>query len=264
MRKIYYLVFMLFTTIKMFGQTVTIYTVDRNDFSNMIQTITTQEEAETDYKTLILVYDYDRKEVIGGCGAYVNMVPTQKILKKIVNDAMQGLYKGLKNKDILRDPFNKVLGLDWGMTIENAIDKLEKIGLSSWEQAKDNKIICIQKIAWEGTLYDAVILTYFISNKQNKYLNSIEFVKLCNNAEDAKRIRNEIKLGLILNYSSEAIKEEVGKNKFIYYMVHDSFGTSRINLRIGKSTDNSYYLVTLWYNELFKASDNVRKDDESL
>lgn len=250
---------------EVFSQNVTIYMVftDDSDFSNVTQTIATQEEAETDYNTLIAVYDKKRDEYIGVCGSYLDMIPTKEELKKIVDNAIQNLYKGTPLTQ-LRDPFNRVLGLNWGMTIENIIDELENIGLFSYRQVADNKIIYDQKVAWEGTLYDAVRLSYFISNKQNKYLWGIEFMKICNSAEEAKRLRDEIKIGLSIKYRSERMKEEIAKNKFKYYMFFDSFGSSRINLSIGKNTFTNKYAVILWYNGLLKASECVRKDNEGF
>lgn len=259
----------LFMANEVFSQNVTVYTVctDDSDFSNVTQTTITQEEAETDYKTLILVYDNDRKEIIGGLGSYFNMIPTKEELKKVVNDAVQNSSKETpqtqsKIEKVFRDPYNKVLGLSWGMTIENAIDELEKIGLFSWRQVADDKIMYVQKVAWEGTFYGAVRLSYFTSNKQNKYLWGIEFMKICNNAEEAKRLRDEIKIGLSIKYGNEMMEEEVGENKFKYYMFFDSFGTTRINLHIGKSPDR--YAVILWYKGLLKASEYVRKDNEGV
>lgn len=95
MKKNVLLCFFLFIASEIFSQNVTVYTVctEDSDFSKVTQTITTQEEAETDYKTLILGCDNHRKEIIGSGGSCFDIIPTKEELKEMVNDAIQNLYK---------------------------------------------------------------------------------------------------------------------------------------------------------------------------
>lgn len=105
-----------------YSQNVTVYVVDRDDFDfkNIEVKVVTQKEAQVDFNTLVLVYDRYRDEVIGGYGSYKNYRPSNKELKKIIDDAVLDLYNGVfrirctemnpKNKG-----FDGILGLRWGM-----------------------------------------------------------------------------------------------------------------------------------------------------
>ena len=273
MKKI--LLFLLITVpVIAFSQNVTIYLVDRDDFdfSDVQITVKSQKEAETDFKTLVLVYDSYRKEVIGGWGSYENMKPTNEELKKIVNDAILDMYNGKhqiryseRHNSSATSPFDGILGLRWGMKIESAVNQLQKMGLSPWRQNGDNSIVCIHKTSWNGILYDAVWLDYMTSNKQNKYLFTINFMKILDNASSAKSTRDSIAIGLTLKYGAKAVKEEIDDNGFKSYTVYEEIGReiksiSRIQLFI--SADSDGYVVILAYYGAIEASKMVIKDND--
>ncbi len=274
MKKI--LLFLLITVpVIAFSQNVTIYLVDRDDFdfSDVQITVKSQKEAETDFKTLVLVYDSYRKEVIGGWGSYENMKPTNEELKKIVNDAILDMYNGKqqiryseRHNSSATSPFDGILGLRWSMKIESAVNQLQKMGLSPWQQNGDNTIICIHRTSWEGILYDAVWLDYLTSNKQNKYLYCISFMKLFDDARSAKSTRESIANDLKLKYGEESVKEEIDDNGFKRYSVWEEIGwevsASRIQLFINKLPDSGGYAVSLIYSGLGEASKMVIKDND--
>lgn len=160
------------------------------------------------------------------------------------------------------DPFDGILGLRWGMRMELAINKLENIGLSSWVESDDYRIVCVHKTSWNGILYDAVALEYYISNKQNKYLREIGFLKFCDSAEKAKSIREDIAISLKLTYGSDALREDVGDNGFKRYEVRAKVGegitVNRIDLFV-----SSKYSVVIKYNGAFEAARAAYNDDNN-
>lgn len=97
----------------------------------------------------------------------------------------------IENEFYSKRPIDGILGLHWGMKIEEAINELEKIGLTNWiDDAFVNKdgtrwIDYGQKISCDGILYDQMSLGYLTSNKQNKYLSCILLHKEHNSEEDA-------------------------------------------------------------------------------
>lgn len=96
-----------------------------------------------------------------------------------------------ENEYYSKKPIDGILGLHWGMGLEEAIDELEKIGLTNWiDDAFVNKdgtrwIDYGQKISCDGILYDQMSLGYLTSNKQNKYLSCILLHKEHNSEENA-------------------------------------------------------------------------------
>lgn len=97
----------------------------------------------------------------------------------------------IENEFYSKRPIDGILGLHWGMKIEEAINELKKIGLTNWiDDAFVNKdgtrwIDYGQKISCDGILYDQMSLGYLTSNKQNKYLSCISLEKEHNSEEDA-------------------------------------------------------------------------------
>lgn len=256
------------------SENVVIYIVDRDDydFSRVKRTVATKEEAETDYNTLILVYDSYQKKCIGGVGTYEYGEPTKTEFKQIVKESVLEMYKGntsIRGKGQKRiqnnDPFDNILGLRWGMKLDVAIEELKKMGLHSYVQSDDTAFDFIKKVSWEGVVYDNVRLEYMISNKQNKYLSGVGFLKFCNSAKEAKELRESIAIMLKLTYGEDAVKDKIGENKFKKYSVYKKYSwgsTNCINLYISKAYN--FYGVVLSYNGYMEACDYVNMDNESF
>ena len=252
-----------------FSQNVTIYIVDRDDFdfSDVQKTVTSQKEAETDYKTLVLVYDSYREEVIGGWGSYEDRKPTNKEFKKIVNDAIMDLYNGvyrircteINPKD---KGYDGILGLRWGMPMTEALAHLRSMSLTNVEQADAEHLIIFNDVFWYGTRFDCIRLGYMVSNKQNKCLCDLSFTRLCNNAQEAKQIRDAIARVFIMKFGRENIKEEIDENGFKKYTVWQEIGpefkVSRINLFVGKA--NGAYATCILYNGWIEASQVIENE----
>lgn len=233
------------------AQDVIVYFVNRDDynFENVTRKVMPQQELGVNYKTLVLVYDQYRDEVIGGWGAdYEDKYMTKPELKKIVDDAIQDLYHG---RNIIRTKtssansnYDGILGLHWGMKIEAAINDLNRIGLIDWEKVADEEYQCFQDVSWNGTTYNAVRLGFYTTNRQNRYLTEVRFFKLCQTATEAKNVRESIAGFLKMQYG-KSVREEIGENKFKqYYVIEDKgkYSTTRINLSITK-VENIYGII---------------------
>lgn len=207
---------------------------------------------EENYKTLIIVIDNQSQKTIDTKGYYENKFFDSTDLKEYIDNKY---YK------IRPEAFDNILGLQWGMKIEDAIQKLKEIRLYSWEQKSATEIWYIRTIAWNGNLFDAMTLAYVISNKQNKYLSEIRFLKICDNAEQAKILEKNIAFSLEKKYGEEAILKEIENNikcytVFGYSSVFPFWGKySRIDLKITSEA------VGLRYNGIFEAQAKVASDN---
>lgn len=247
------LVLLVLPSVRLVAQNVTIYIVDRDDFdfTNVTRKVVSQQEVETDYKTIVLVYDKYREEVIGGWGTYKEEIPTKSEFKQIVNDAIQDLYNGnirirtdATSTNAMNEKFDGILRLRWGMQIGKAIDKLRSMGLYTWEQVTEDEYQCIQSVSWDGMSYDSVRLGFYTTNCQNRYLTDVRFLKICSTAIEAKKNR-EIIANFLKYQFGDAVKEEIGENKFKEYVVMENKGgysQSRIHLSINK-TEGSYGII---------------------
>lgn len=265
------IVLLVLSSVHLRAQNVTIYIVDRDDFdfTNVTRKVVSQQEAETDYKTLVLVYDKYREEVIGGWGSYDDRNPTKSEFKKIVDDSIQELYNGENrirtdatstNTKKRNEKFDGVLGLRWGMKIETAINELRGMGLYTWEQVEEDKYQCIQNVSWDGRSYDAVRLGSYTTNRQNCYLTDVSFIKICSTANEAKNYR-EIISNFLKYQFGDAVKEEIGDNKFKRYVVMENKGgysVSRINLSINKA--GGMYGIILNYNGFMDIAELIESE----
>lgn len=263
------LVLIALSSARLDAQNVTIYIVDRDDFdfTNVTCKVVSQQKAETDYKTLVLVYDKYREEVIGGWGSYDDKSPTKFELKKIVDDSIQDLYNGniiirtdATSIDARDKKFDGILGLRWGMKIETAINELRGIGLYNWEQVTEDEYQCLQSVSWDGRSYDAVILGFYTTNRQNRYLTDVRFIKLCSTANEAKNYR-EIIANFLKYQFGDTVEEEIGENKFKKYVVMENKGghsVSRINLSINKS--GGMYGIILNYNGIWEITKLIESE----
>lgn len=276
MRKLFSSIIICFIfTVSSISQNVTIYIVDREDyqFERVQKKIVSQEETGLDYRQVVLVYDNNKKEVIDGQGSYILKEPTREELKEIVAKAIQNLYSGNsgihskeENPHINdNDPFNKILGLYWGMEIEDAVTKLKEIGVTSWTKAKDDDIICIKNITWDGVTFCSMKLGSMTSNKQKKYLSTISFGQICQTSEEAKSLRESIAVGLRIKYGASSVSEEIDSNKFKRYTVYQQGDVriSRINLCVNKIADGAYAVVLVYMGQL-DAFKRVKRDNDGF
>lgn len=256
------------------AQTVTVYIVDRDDYNfSKVQTkVLTQEEAETDLRTIVLVHDSYRKEVIGGWGSYIHKEREELNLKKIVEDAIQDLYDGKNELRIENKPnvnsddsrFDGILGLRWGCMLEEAISKLRTIGISDYEHT-DRAIYYAREIFWEGITYDMLRLEYMTSNKQRKYLTSIRFVKILKTVSEAKKIRESIANLLKFNFGTDNVESSIDETGFQKYTIRKkktNFSFNAIELDIRNM--GNIYVVSLLYQDVFPACDHINQDNNSM
>lgn len=241
----------------------TLYFVDRDDHElNIIHQIVPQKETETEYKTIVLVYDRYRDEIIGGRGSYKNKRPTKAELKQIINDAIMDLYDG--NPHIRCNEnhphFDGILGLHWGMEIEDAIIHLKTMSLNNVVHiGEDNSILILNEVYWNGVKFDNLHLSYFVSNEQKRYLGDIGFSRTYKSSSEAKKLRDNIYASLCYEFGKENIEESIDQNGFKSYLVFQDFGkmqSSRINLHITKS--NGLYSVVLTYYGWMEVAPKLR------
>lgn len=252
------------------SQLVIIYTVDRDDYNleNIKSEILTQEEAETEYRTIVLVYDSHREEIIGGWGSYKTKCPTKEDFRQIIDNAVMDLYNGIwrircteinpKNKG-----FDGILGLRWGMPMTDALAHLHSMSFTNVKQLDETHLTILDDVFWNGRRFDFFRLGYMVSNKQNKYLCDLVFARLCNNAQEAKQIRDSIAQAFIIEFGSENVEEEIDENGFKKYTVFQETKSeikiSRINLYIGKA--DGVYATCLYYYGWFEASQVIENDN---
>ncbi len=251
------------------SENILCYIITTNNYSfvstkevNMTQEYLQNLGIEENYKTLIIVFDDRLQTTICAQGFYEKKFLDSTELRKIADELIQ------KHKT-RPEVFDNILGLQWGMRLEDAIHKLQEIGLYSWTQASDTQIMYVQNIAWNGVLYGAVELSYIISNKQNKYLDGIIFLKLCDNAEQTKSLGENIVSSLMFKYGKEAIRINTDQtNRLIkYYEVYGSIfdmelpiTMARIKLAFGYDGVNGHG-ITLWYNGMLQAQEKVEADN---
>ena len=238
---------------------VTIYSIDKYDYdcSDVNRSVISQDAANTSYKTMVLIYDGNKN--IAKWGTNEDKVLSNIDLRKIVDNAVADIKK--------IDPFDGVLGLRWGMNLELAKSELKPLGLSSWMQLNDNAIMCTYKTSWMGIVYNSVRLGYYISNKQNKYLHNIAFIKLYDNFFDAKLAMEEIAGTLKIKYGEGAVRENIGKNNgYIVFQNINMIEVSRIKLYVTKMNSDFPYeaMLFLIYDDFEKASSLVEKDNKNM
>ena len=258
-----------FVPMYIYSQNVTVYVVDRDDYelSNLKTEIAPQNEIGVDFNTLILVYDRYRDEIIGGWGSYRKFRPSNKEFKKIIDDAVMDLYNGVyrircdeinpKNKG-----YDGILGLRWGMPMAEALAHLHSMSFTNVKQADAEHLMVIDDVFWNGIRFDCIRLGYMVSNKQNKYLCDLSFTRFCNNAQEAKQIRESIAGVFIMEFGRENVKEEIDENGFKKYTVWQEIESeikiSRINLFIG--TADAVYATCLSYNGWSEASKMITNE----
>lgn len=274
MRKILLFLFVITIQSVAYSQNVTIYTVDRDDytFSEVHKRVVPKEECEFDYKTVVLVYDRYLKEIIGGWGSYENIVPTSKDFRKIIDDAVFDMYCGKRrirsdercNVPSSDSPFDNILGLRWGMKLDLAVKSLYDLGLFDWEESDDNSILCIHKTAWNGVTYDAVRLNYQISNKQIKYLDGLIFMKMFTDVNKAKSMCENLASEFKEKYVDKLIKEEINEEGFkgytVYEQISEEKSMSRVIVGVTQATD-MFYAVVLTYCGWIEAARMVYNDN---
>ena len=258
-----------FIPMYIYSQNVTVYVVDRDDyeFSNLKTEIVPQKEIGVDFNTLVLVYDRYRDEIIGGWGSYRKFRPSNKEFKQIIDDTVMDLYDGvyrircteINPKD---KGYDGILGLRWGIPITQALAHLRSMSLTNVKQADAEHLIILNDVFWNGTRFDCIRLGYMVSNKQNKYLCDLSFTRICNNAQEAKQIRDSIAGIFIIEFSKENVKEEIDENGFKKYTVWQEIGPgikiSRIDLFVGKV--DGVYATCLSYNGWSEASQVIANE----
>lgn len=265
-------IFFLFFSKTACSQSVTVYIVDRDDseLKNIETKIISQEEAKTEYSTLVLVHDKYKKEIIGGWGSYHTKYPTKKEIKQIIDNAVIDLYNNRKQirstKITLQNAkYDGILGLTWGMDLNDALSHLNTMSLSDVHQADDEHLIILNSVFWNGIKFDVIRLGYMVSNKQKPYLSEIGFTRFCENSQEAKKIRDLISFSLYQDFGKDNISETIDENGFkrytIYQKISDDIKISRISLFIGQG--DKTYGVCLLYNGWTEALESVMNDNSN-
>ena len=238
-----------------FSQNATLYVVDvtDTDFSNIKKYTYTKQTLNTNFSTIVDVRNGNYS--IGRIANWQDKELTKSELEKMVSSVL-----GMNNLK-----YDEILGLRWGMKLEQAVSELREIGLKYWSNI-DNGIICMHKTAWNEVTYDGVRLCYFTSQKQNKFLYETGFIKFCNNLMDAQALQKNIATTLKLEYGSESFEENIEENGFKSYMIYGPTrggSISRINLYINE-IDKSHYAIILIYNGILAASEAVERDNQRM
>lgn len=233
---------------------VTIYYVDRDDYEldNITYDIIPQKDADTEYKTMVLVYDRFRDEIIGGSGSYSDTPPTNAEFKEIINNAIMDLYNGKRQIRCseAHPLFDGILGLYWGMNIEHALNHLKSMALTNVHQVPNKEsLLIINEVYWNGMKFDFLNLSYMVSNKQKKYLGEISFCHILNSSTEAKNFRNNIYRSISQEFDKEDIQGSLNQDGFKSFTIYQKIGKikfGRININITKLDGN--YVVSLKYN----------------
>lgn len=118
--------------------------------------------------------------------------------------------------------------------------------------------------------FDCVSLGYFISNKQNRYLRSLDFMRICDNVQQAKETCDNLKASLLLIFGKENLEEGINdqgsKQYQVFQTVRNDWGKSiygfpRIVLYFAK-IENNRYGVMLSFNGFREAGKMVMADDQ--
>lgn len=116
---------------------------------------------------------------------------------------------------------NSVLGLRFGMRMENAIKQLRTIGLTEYEKIDETRIMYIHDTAWDDVMYNFVILNYCVSNRQNAYLDEIGLLKLFDDLADADKCMQNVLHQLKTKYGQDSAKMKVGDNGIAEYTIYE-------------------------------------------
>lgn len=240
---------------------VHVYIVDRNDyeFSNILLVYSTQEKLDIYYKSIVFVYDKSLDSYIDGVGFYEYERPSNLRLKRIVEEAERN-YK--KNKVINKlkgrnDPFDGIFGVRWSMSLSQVQKIFQKYGLYKWYSVKEGSVLGLKDLYWEGTMYNAIHISFYTSNLQNTYVHSLTFSKRCSTAEEARTVQKNIYYALNTRYRNNQIVSKTKENNFRSYTVFKQMehgSISAINLFISKNGIDKNYYVNLEYSGLLEAS----------
>lgn len=104
---------------------VTIYSIDKNDYnySHVEQVILSQEAANTKYGTIILVNDGAKN--IAKWESHDNITFSDSEFRRIVESIKESVKRD--------DPFDGILGFYWGMTVDDVVDGLKRLNITSWK-----------------------------------------------------------------------------------------------------------------------------------
>lgn len=138
---------------------------------------------------------------------------------------------------------NSVLGLHFGMRMEDAVRQLSAIGLTEYQKIDETRIMYIHDTAWDDVMYNFVILNYCVSNRQNAYLDEIGLLKLFDNSIDANKCLLSVLNQLKMKYGQDSAKMEVQANGITEYTIFEkiidgatsaeSASQSRVTLSVG-------------------------------
>lgn len=212
------LIVILLLPISLLAHKVNVYIVDRDDyeFKNVEFRSSESVELGTDFKTLVLVYDRYRKEIISGWGSYEYKRPSNEEFKKIVKDAIFDSYNGefrIRSSQPKKISISKGIGLYWGMTMDDAFRNLKAFSFDFTYQDDETHIMCAHELEAFGIKFDFFRVGFF--NKRN--LSNIHYVKIVPTVSEAKKTRDELYASISTKYSKERIKKKIDSDGFRSY-----------------------------------------------
>ena len=217
-----------------FPKDLDVYIVDRDDyeFKNVEYRLSSTEEFRTDYKTLVLVYDRYRDEILGGRGFYEKRYPSKDEFRKIINDVVVESY--LRSDGILIDSpddsnnrsLKSIFGLYWGMPLLEALNHLKKKSLNNIVKWDDDSYVIVNSVEFFGLRCDFFRLTFDDSPYKGKILSAMDFVQIVDSASLAKKTRENVCNFLRKEYDKNNIIETVNSNGFKEYTFYGFDGES--------------------------------------
>lgn len=163
------------------------------------------------------------------------------------------------------DPFNNILGLRWGMNLNDAILKLKELGLSEYETSvNDNglSVLFNDNVYWDGMWFNHLTLNSFVSNRQQCYLSEIIFSKNLSDIIDAKNIFEQVAVQLRWRFGVDMVKKDFKGGDLIYYIEEDLKGLVMPRVILGRSEYHQEfgYIIALKFNGYMEASKRVYDD----
>lgn len=178
-----------------------------------------------------------------------------------VGDIVEGNHRGIVNSE--KSLFDGILGLRWGMRMEDALEHLCSMLPIDSISTDDEAVFIPNTVYWNNIRYDFVRVGYLVSNLQREYLSEICFYKGCGSSKEAKEVRESIMSYFRRRIDADDIEEKIGDDGFKEYLIYQrrssEVGMSRIRLDIVKMSDS--YVVCLSYGGWLEAAKKVACDE---
>lgn len=125
-----------------------------------------------------------------------------------MGNIVEGNHRGIANSE--KSLFDGILGLRWGMRMEDALEHLCSILPIDSISAGDEAVFIPNTVYWNNIRYDFVRVGYLVSNLQREYLSEICFYKGCGSSKEAKEVRESIMSYFRRRIDADDIEEKIG------------------------------------------------------